>query len=62
LPDSGVHLFFLDELATFRLFNALSHSGPEAGVIFEEMQGCIFHQLLGVDALLLGGIPPRIVG
>jgi hypothetical protein len=48
LFQAGVHFFFLDELASVGLRNALRDGGTKVGIFLKQAQSAILHQSLGV--------------
>jgi hypothetical protein len=54
--DTVNHVFVRYKLATAGLLDASLHSCDEAVLIFEHAGNSVFHQLLGVPAMLRRGI------
>ncbi len=50
LIDPGIHFIFFDELSSIRLSDTLLHGGTKAGILFQEPQGGILHQMLGISS------------
>ena len=47
--DSRVHLFFFHELPAVGLLKALTDTRSKAGIVFQQAQSGVLHQLLGID-------------
>jgi len=51
---AGIHFLFFYKLAPIGLCDTFPHQGTKPGIAFEQAQGCLLHQSLGVGACVGG--------